>query len=143
MPLLGFTVFKDKILDGSKTQTIRKPRKNPIKVGDNLYLYWHPRQKDCEKLGEAICTEVFTVRIKPNPRMIGDDVLLGLASYEETQLPNSDLVLGHWKTRSDKQEIVKRDGFKDEFEMLKFFDSHYDLPEVFQVIRWRNLDAKV
>jgi predicted transcriptional regulator len=63
MPLIGFTVFKDKILSGEKTQTIRKLRKNPIIVGDHLYLYWHLRQKDCEKLGEATCTEVFQIRI--------------------------------------------------------------------------------
>lgn len=61
-PLLGFTVFKEKILDGTKTQTIRKLRKRPIKEGDKLYLYWYLRQKDCEKLGESICTEEF---VKP------------------------------------------------------------------------------
>ena len=63
MPLIGFTVFKEKILDGTKTQTTRKFRKHPIKVGDKLYLYWHTRQKDCEKLGEAICTEVMTIQM--------------------------------------------------------------------------------
>ena len=51
MPLLGFTKLKDKLLDGSKTQTIRKPRKHPIQVGDKLYVYWKLRTKECEKLG--------------------------------------------------------------------------------------------
>ena len=58
MPLLGFTKLKDKLLDGSKTQTIRKPRKHPIKVGDKLYIYWKLRTKECEKLGEAIATKI-------------------------------------------------------------------------------------
>jgi len=58
MPLLGFTKLKSKLLDGSKTQTIRKPRKHPLKVGDKLYIYWNLRMKSCEKLGEAIVTRV-------------------------------------------------------------------------------------
>ena len=62
MPLLGFTKLKQKLLDGSKTQTIRKPRKHPIRVGDKLYIYWKLRTKECEKLGEAIVTK--TVRKK-------------------------------------------------------------------------------
>lgn len=58
MPLLGFTKLKSKLLDGSKTQTIRRPRKYPINVGDKLYIYWKLRTKECEKLGEAIATKV-------------------------------------------------------------------------------------
>jgi len=55
---LGFTKFKGKLLDGSKKQTIRKPRKNPIKPADKLYIYWKLRTKECKKLGEAIVTKV-------------------------------------------------------------------------------------
>lgn len=58
MPLLGFTKLKNKLLDGTKTQTIRKPRKHPIKVGDKLHIYWNLRMKSCEKLGEAIVTKI-------------------------------------------------------------------------------------
>ena len=58
MPLLGFTKLKDKLLDGSKTQTIRRPRKHPFKVGNKLFIYWKLRTKDCEKLGEAVVTSV-------------------------------------------------------------------------------------
>lgn len=58
MPLLGFTKLKEKLLDGTKTQTIRKPRKHPIEVGDKLYIYWKLRTKQCQKLGEAIVTKV-------------------------------------------------------------------------------------
>jgi len=58
LPLLGFTKLKEKLLDGSKTQTIRKPRKHPIKKGDKLFVYWKLRTKECEKLGEAIVTKV-------------------------------------------------------------------------------------
>lgn len=36
---INFSVFIDKILNGSKCQTIRREHKNPIKVGDKLNLY--------------------------------------------------------------------------------------------------------
>lgn len=64
MPLLGFKrQFKDAILSGSKTQTLRRPRKYPIKVGDTLYLYVSLRTPKAEKLGEAICTRADRVVI--------------------------------------------------------------------------------
>lgn len=58
MPLLSFSVLKNKLLDGSKTQTIRVPRKHPLKVGDKLYIYWKCRTKETEKLGEGVITEM-------------------------------------------------------------------------------------
>ena len=60
MPLLGFNVFHDEVKNGTKRQTIRRHRKQPIKVGDTLYLYWHLRQKDCHLLRKAKCIETFT-----------------------------------------------------------------------------------
>ena len=47
MPALGFSVFHDKVKNGKKRQTIRRHRKQPIKVGDTLYLYLYLRRKDC------------------------------------------------------------------------------------------------
>ena len=58
MPLLGFTKLLDKLLDGSKTQTIRLPRKHPLKVGDRLFIYWMLRTKNCRKLGEGVITKI-------------------------------------------------------------------------------------
>jgi hypothetical protein len=63
MPLLGFSKLKEKLLDGTKTQTIRKPRKHPIQVGDKLFIYWKLRTKECEKLGEAVVTKVEAKRL--------------------------------------------------------------------------------
>ncbi len=130
-PLLGFTVFKDKILDGSKTQTIRKPRKHPIKVGNKLYLYWHPRQKDCEKLGETTCIEEFTIRL---------DREYFLGRYHLTIARFLDPKWKDMTFSEDGIDLIHRDGFKDSNEMLAFF-SHYPLPEVFQVIRWTSIKA--
>lgn len=63
MPMLGFTVFIDKILDGTKTQTIRKMRKTPIKLGDILYLYAYPRTKNTRLLGVTRCIEAFNTTL--------------------------------------------------------------------------------
>ncbi len=50
MPALNFTVFVDEILSGKKQQTIRLPRKHPIKPGDKLYL----RKNGLKKYTSAI-----------------------------------------------------------------------------------------
>lgn len=63
MPLLGFTKLLDKLLDGSKTQTIRVPRKRSLYVGEKLYIYWRLRTKNCFKLGEGIITDIYTMRV--------------------------------------------------------------------------------
>jgi len=80
-PLLGFTKLKDKLLDGSKTQTIRKPRKHPVQVGDKLFIYWMLRTEQCEKLGEAVVTKI---EQKPLYRMNKEDAIKdGFNSIEE------------------------------------------------------------
>jgi len=62
MPLIGFTVLKDKILSGEKRQTIRRARKRAIKVGDTLYLYWKLRTKECQLLTVATCMEALRLK---------------------------------------------------------------------------------
>lgn len=128
MPLLGFTVFKDKILDGSKTQTIRKWRKHPIQVGDKLYLYWHTRQKDCEKLGEGVCIEAFPIQIHR-------DYWLGRHTLRFLKKPKDDNMVWEDFTIEEEVDLITKDGFKDNAEMYAFFD-RCPLPDVFQVIRW-------
>lgn len=138
MPLIGFTVFKEKILDGSKTQTIRKHRKKPIEIFDTLYLYWHPRQKDCEKLGVAICQEEFTIRLNQQYAFGKQRIIIDRFEQSNADM-NGWIQLWRPCTPQEMAEIINRDGFKDADEMLKFFIKHYALPEVFQVIRWNEL----
>lgn len=133
MPAFSFTVFKEEVKSGVKRQTIRKMgkrlRKRPIKVGDKLYLYWHMRQKDCEKLLEATCTFTRVIQIQ-NQYWLGKNRLtLYEPPIDEDNLwtPVSDLVTG---------DIARRDGFRDTDEMLAWFTKHHALPDVFQVIRW-------
>ena len=48
MPLMSFSEpgHIPLLISGEKAQTTRQPRKNPVKVGDILYCYYKPRQKD-------------------------------------------------------------------------------------------------
>ena len=52
MVLLRFTKLINKVRSGEKRQTIRLPRKYPIKIGDTLQVYV------IEKLGEARVTSI-------------------------------------------------------------------------------------
>lgn len=132
MPLLGFTVFKDKILDGSKTQTIRKLRKYPIKENDRLFLYWHPRQKDCEKLGESICMETYRISLS-----IDQGELCVLRLHDGlgccSKLPYFKVLM-----------LANDDGFKTVEEMKSWFlKTHGNLDgETYQVIRWDKVKLK-
>lgn len=68
MPALSFSgepsrgPFWKLILDGEKEQTVRLPRKRPIKAGDFLKLYWKQRvpaaKKEVHFIGPAKCTAV-------------------------------------------------------------------------------------
>lgn len=129
MPLIGFTVFKEKILSGEKCQTIRKLRKRPIKVGDALYLYWHLRQKDCEFLGVAKCTKISRILIDQH-YWLGKQILCIIYG------------LINALTEKETDELAKKDGFANSDEMLKWFISKYPLPETFDVIQWNDINTK-
>lgn len=76
MGLISCSVFKEKILDGSKPHTIRA-RKIPPEIGENLYLWWKPRTKEKEFLGVTVCTQVDSIVINPewNAVLINEDPL--------------------------------------------------------------------
>lgn len=63
MPAYSFKErFVPLVKEGTKTQTIRAKRKRQqIKPGDTVYLYYGMRTKHCMKIGEGICTEVLPV----------------------------------------------------------------------------------
>jgi hypothetical protein len=71
MPALNFKkCFAPRIKSGMKRQTIRAHRKNPIERGDMLYLYTGLRTKNCEKLGTAVCRDVFRIVLCPDDRQV-------------------------------------------------------------------------
>lgn len=131
MPALSFNVFKDKILDGRKSSTIRKPRKRPFKTFENLYLYWKQRSRECEKLGEAVCLKVERI------------LIISTLGCEY------DLVLtkgwkGRWHVTHDDdiKIIARRDGFDSVEAFFEFFRSNYLLPQEFDLIEWYNFSKE-
>lgn len=132
MPILGFTMFKEKILDGTKRQTIRKLGKIPKKKDDLLYLYWHLRQKDCESLGKSICTEAFPIQIH-------DEYWLGRNRIQLYEPPIDEDTAWTPISIAGADNIARLDGFSNSDEMRAFFVKCYPLPDVFQVIRWGEL----
>jgi len=133
MPLLGFTVFKDKILNEDKRQTIRKLRKRPITEGDVLHLYWKLRTKQCKKLGIAFCVEEYRISMSIDQDklcVLLDQKCFGCGWHK---LNFKEL----WKLATD-------DGFESIEEMKEWFKkTHSNLDgETFQVIRWGNIFGK-
>lgn len=130
MPLLGFRArFGPAILDGSKRQTIRAPRKDQrphASEGSTLYLYTGLRTKNACKLGEARCLGV-------------DEVRLNLA--RDTASVISALGVRPIVGPADLDAFAQRDGLADWADMkATFAELHGDQPEFNGVIiRWGDL----
>jgi len=65
--------FAQPIRLGIKQQTIRAPRRQPIKAGDVLHLFTGMRTKHCRRIGEAVCSEVHHIAIHLAESMIRFD----------------------------------------------------------------------
>jgi hypothetical protein len=123
-PALSFSCEnkKEAIVNKECSQTIRTPRKNPIEVGDRLYIYWKqrvsPEKKDHHKIGEGVVTETY-------PITMGGHFIEGAILEKETV-----------------EEIAEKDGFDSQIEFEKWFDEQYGLDEPFskpmnfKIIRW-------
>jgi uncharacterized protein YqfB (UPF0267 family) len=99
MPLISFSVFREKIISGEKRQTIRAERKYPIRSGDRLYLWWKSRTKEREFLCETVCTEVIPIWICPHWVKLGQLYL----------------------NRQEIYQLALQDGFESSKEFLEFF----------------------
>lgn len=120
MPALNFSPqFAAAVEAGQKTQSIRAPRKRPIRAGEWLALYTGQRRPECRKLGEAIVESVVGCTIYKSP---GE--FLRLAEFDP------DLTLN---------EIARRDGFESPDAMQAWFAKTHGLPFSGHLIRWRLL----
>ncbi|MEA5489304.1 MULTISPECIES: ASCH domain-containing protein [Pseudanabaena] len=119
MPVLSFSVHKEKIKSGAKRHTIRALRKFPIKVGDKLYLWWKQRSPEREKLGEAKCIKVSDVLINADGVNIDDKIIIN-------------------KIGLDNFAIA--DGFNDWQQLIEFFDKD-GLPFEGVLIQWDNIKS--
>ena len=121
MPALGFQKqFVPMIEDGSKHHTIRRKRKNPIKVGDVLYLYTGMRTKQCRLIKEVTCTAVVPIKIMPGT---------GIVRLGDTTLTEKTL-----------EVFATNDGFSDVHSFFEFFKIYpmYILLLELEVIYWRS-----
>ena len=60
IPVISFSVMKDKLLNGEKKQTIRPAKTDywlRFRKGDPVYGYWKMRTKESEKLFESELSE--------------------------------------------------------------------------------------
>lgn len=116
MALLGYKKqFVKPIKLGLKEWTIRNDRKNPIAVGERLYMYTGLRTRNCKKIGEAICTWTSRIELREDLVLIhsfGSAVCPTFAAFGDIENhPHCINTLNHF---------AKSDGFKD-WEDLKNF----------------------
>ena len=136
MPIISFSVFKDKIQNGTKKQTIRKLRKYPIKVNDRLYLWWKSRTPQREKLGEPLCIEEFIISLQFEKDWLHSGVPIWRVDRHYTT--NKTLTMMDFQV----EELAQRDGFGNALEMFQWFAKNHgelDGNNKFQVIRWNPL----
>jgi len=121
MPALNFKAqFADGVERGIKTNSIRPDRKNPIKIGDTLYLYTGMRTKQCRKLGEGICTKIEDIMI---------DFIL------EVGAPII-LLDGHGLAETSCEVLARKDGFRNAYDFCMFFEKQYNLPFCGKLFTW-------
>jgi hypothetical protein len=128
--VIGFQDWKaPRVESGELRQTIRKPRKRPIKVGDTLRLYQGLRTTNCRFLGEAKCIAMFPISLSTLPCPFvgcdGQDYALH--------------ILNGLPYVADIEDLAKRDGFTDSHAMCEWFDKKHGLPFAGIVIRWGEL----
>ncbi len=102
--------FVTKIESGEKNQTIRQTKR--CEVGDAMQLYTGQRTKQCRKIADAVCTDVFPIEIG-----------------------NSGIL--YFDPKVDIQVFAENDGFQSAADMYQFFKSQYGIPFHGYVHKWR------
>ncbi len=116
--------FAPRILDGSKTHTIRPFRANADKPGNTLHLYTGLRTKSAKLLMRVPCVKIESLTMRRIERRDGvdlaDDVLVTIEGIE--------------LSRSECEAFSRRDGFENFAHMIEFWDGR--LPFTGQIVHW-------
>ena len=155
MVRLNFSVFKEKLLDGTKQQTMRKSDAKRdefirlIKRGRRIQVYWKCNSfYDCEYLFEALyvddCYAWFVVRHDGHGLRNGIGLCLSLTP---PLMPLDKYVDGQCVspkplTKREADGFAKADGFKDFNDMVAWFRAKYGdgfIEPVYRVIRFRRV----
>jgi hypothetical protein len=116
MPAYSFKeMFVHLVLNGKKTQTIRKKRKYSVKAGDILYLYFGLRTKWCRKLKEVKCKKVDVIQIHKSGVVAVNGVPLNC---------------------KEKEKLAEADGFPNFSTMLVWWQQTHQLPFEGNIIYW-------
>lgn len=133
MVAISFSVFKDKILNGEKRQTIRRfteKRYEQILNADRLQLYWHQRSKDGYLLKEVKLSRIYFLEFREDE---DGNIRMWL---KERKNSLSFFPAKEWLS----DYIAKKDGFDSYEDMVKWFLEHYGKDEIlnttFMVIEW-------
>jgi hypothetical protein len=108
--------FAHPIVEGTKRQTIRPPRKRPVKVGQALSLrVWTDKayRSPQRKLIDTTCIAVF-------------DILITRYGYR----------LNAGRMQTDLDDFARADGFQDWQEFIGHFEGFYGLPFHGVLIQW-------
>jgi hypothetical protein len=118
MPALNFQErFAEAVTSGEKRQTIRRVRKRPIKVGDELFFYTG-QHNQCRYLTRRLCRRVSPIQITDAGIYI---VRNALEAYPSV---------------AGAGGIAQKDGFRDWPEMREWFRARYGLPFHGVLIEW-------
>ena len=93
-----------------KTTTIRKRRKRPFKVGDDLYLFEGLRTTGCRLIGSCICRKVEDI-------VIDEQHGRGVVTLDGREVPEGEL-----------QRIATIDGFGTAASFIRWFRVTHGLP---------------
>jgi hypothetical protein len=120
MALINFSRkdFVDAVADGSKHFTIRQLRKKPIKKGEALQLYTGLRTKHARKLREALCKNVWGLKIENKK----NEFLFWLDNKE--------------LSKTQVKEVSNKIGFDSVEEWIEYFKQKYKFPFKGQLIEW-------
>lgn len=119
MPILNFQkCYAAAVENGSKSSTIRRKRKIPIKARDTLHLYTGLRTRYSRRLGIATCLSVKPIAIHQTGDIRINGVLLDPA--DESDLIRADGFSG----KADFMDYFGRDGFPFEGDLISWGRLH-------------------
>lgn len=128
MPAINFMKrYAPAIEAGTKTQTIRKPRKDGrahCKVGDTVALYTGMRTTGCRKLMDVECLAVLPISIHPWVLKVDDGWLRS------------------GENMAEMDKFARSDGFKDWVALTDFFEETHGFPFEGTLIKWRQISPK-
>ena len=131
MVAIAFSEFKDKILDGTKTQTIRMyttEKYEKFRNAKRLQLYWIGDNGEPTLIKDVKLEKVFIIAF--------DDRFDRFQLYEQKE---DHLEYKRCTRPKETEAIVRRDGFSSFKEMKEWFKRHYGsliYQKFFVVIRW-------